>query len=79
MPRLNPLAYQILQGEIEKLTGNDPMQKLEKQLVLEQLQNLLIQEGKPASFAELRNIVITTYPQFSQCLILFICSLTVIF
>lgn len=66
MARLNPRAYQILQGEIEKLTGNDPMKILEKQLVLEQLQNLRIQEGNPASLAELKKIVITTYPQFSQ-------------
>lgn len=66
MPRLNARAYQILQGEIERLTGNEPMKKLEKQLVLEQLQDLRIQEGKPASLAELKKIVITTYPQFSQ-------------
>jgi hypothetical protein len=66
MPRLNARAYQILQGEIEKFTGNDPLKILEKQLVLEQLQDLRIQEGKPASLAELKKIVITTYPQFSQ-------------
>ncbi len=66
MARLNASAYQILQAEIEKLTGKDPMKILEKQLVLEELQNLRIQEGKPADLAELRKIVITTYPQFSQ-------------
>jgi hypothetical protein len=66
MARMNASAYQILQAEIDKLTGKYPMKILDKQLVLEDLQNLRIQDGKPASLAELKKIVITTYPQFSQ-------------
>lgn len=66
MARLNERAYQILRQEIENLTGKDPMSQLEKELVLEQLQNLRMQEGSPASFAELKQVVIGTYPKFSQ-------------
>ena len=66
MARLNERAYQILRQETEKLTGKEAMSQLEKELVLEQLQNLRKQEGLPASLAELRQIVINTYPQFSQ-------------
>jgi hypothetical protein len=66
MVRINERAYQILRQEIENLTGTDPMSQLEKELVLEQLQNLRMQEGSPASLAELKQVVIGTYPKFSQ-------------
>ncbi len=48
MARLNASAYQILPAEIDKLNSKYPMKILDKQLVLEELQNLRIQEGKPA-------------------------------
>ena len=66
MARLNQKAYQILREEIKKNAGQDPISKLEKKMVLEELKKLRVQEGTPASLAELRQAVIHQYSNFSK-------------
>lgn len=66
MSRLNRRAWEILRVEVEKCAGKDALSKIEQKLVLEDLEKLRSQDGKPASQEELRKIIITTYPQFSQ-------------
>ena len=66
MARLNQKAYQILREEIQKIGGKDPMSKLQNKMILEELKKLRVQEGTPASLAELRQAVIHHYPNFSK-------------
>ena len=74
MPRLNNRAYQILRTEIQKCSGDDPLSKIEQKLLLEELEkhrssskaNSLTQSSTPATLEELRKLVSTTYPQFSE-------------
>jgi hypothetical protein len=74
MPHLNNRAYQILRTEIQKCSGDDPLSQLEQKLLLEELEKLrsspkensLTQSSTPASLEELRKIVSTTYPKFSE-------------
>lgn len=64
MSRLNRRAWEILRAEVEKCAGKDALGKIEQKMVLEDLEKLRSQDGKPASEEELRKIVISTYPQF---------------
>ncbi|XWK86999.1 MAG: hypothetical protein U7127_22750 [Phormidium sp.] len=66
MSRLNRRAWEILRAEVEKCAGKDALSKIEQKMVLEDLEKLRSQDGKPASEEELRKIVISTYPQFRQ-------------
>jgi hypothetical protein len=66
MSRLNDHAWKILRAEVEKCAGKDALSKIEQKMVLEDLEKLRSQDGTPASQEELRKIIITTYPQFSQ-------------
>ena len=66
MARLNPHAFKILDAEVKKCGGNDRLSQIERDIVLLELEKLRSQNGPPASLEELRKIVITTYPNFSE-------------
>jgi uncharacterized Zn finger protein (UPF0148 family) len=66
MLRLNNRAYRVLHTEIRKCTSNEPLSQVEQKLVLEELEKLRSQPGSPATLEELRKLVITTYPKFSE-------------
>jgi len=66
MARLNNRAFEILHTEISKYPENDPLRQLEQTLVMEELEKLRSQPDPPATLEELRQIVIVTYPNFSE-------------
>lgn len=66
MPRLNNRAFKILAAEVNKCAGNDRLSKIEQEIVLKDLEKLRLQQGSPASLEELRKIVISSYPNFSE-------------
>lgn len=66
MSRLNNRAFEILQTELQKCTRNDPVSKVEQEIVLKRLQKLRSQQGLPASLEDLRDLIIDVIPQFSE-------------
>ena len=66
MSRLRDRAFEILHTELQKCTGNDPVSKVEQEIVLKRLQKLRSQQGSPASLEDLRDVIVDVLPQFSE-------------
>lgn len=66
MPRLNKHAFGILAVEVNRCAGKDALSKIEQDIVLKDLEKLRSEQGSPASAEEMRRIVISTYPKFSE-------------
>lgn len=66
MSRLNNRAFEILRTEVQKCTGDDPVSKVEQEIVLKRLQKLRSQQGSPASLEDLRDTIVDVLPQFSE-------------
>ena len=66
MTRLNHRAFKILSKEIQNCAGKDKLSKIEQEIVIKELEKLQFQQGSPATLEELKKLVISTYPQFSE-------------
>ncbi|HEY9851083.1 MAG TPA: hypothetical protein V6D28_16560 [Leptolyngbyaceae cyanobacterium] len=66
MLRLNKRAFGILAAEVKKCAGSDPLSKIEQDIVLKDLEKLRSQKGSSASLEEMRRMVVSTYPNFSE-------------
>jgi len=66
MERLNQRAFELLRAEIERIAGDDPVGKVQKEIALKRLNRLRSQPGKPATIDELRDLVDDLFPTFSE-------------
>lgn len=73
MPSLNNRAFHLLKNEIHKCSKNDALGKLEKKMLLEELEKWhhsstenSSTSSTPATIEELKTLVTATYPNFSE-------------
>jgi hypothetical protein len=67
MARLNQKAFKILEKEIEKSAQNDPvLGETQKQIVLDRLNKLTQETGKPVTDDEIRYLVVDLFPKFPE-------------
>ena len=66
MSRLNNRAFEILRVEVFKCSGNDIAGKVQRDIALKRLEKLRMQNGTPATFAELRQTVSDILPNFNE-------------
>lgn len=66
MSRLNNRAFEILRVEVFKCSGNDIAGKVQRDIALKRLEKLRMQNGSPATFAELRQTVSDILPNFNE-------------
>ncbi|HEY9908169.1 MAG TPA: hypothetical protein V6D18_11275, partial [Thermosynechococcaceae cyanobacterium] len=65
MNRLSDRAFEILQAEVRRLTGDDPIGRVQREIALKRLGKLR-QPGTPASLDDLRDVVVDLFPDFSE-------------
>jgi len=65
MSRLNQRAFDILQAEVKRQTGEDLAGKTQREILLKRLEKLRVQPGAPLTEAELRQAVLDMLPNFS--------------
>jgi tetratricopeptide (TPR) repeat protein len=66
MFRLNHRAFDILQAEVLRCSGNDLAGQVQREILLKRLEKLRSQPGSLLSLAELRETVIDLFPNFSE-------------
>lgn len=57
MSRLNHKSYDLLVAEVRRLSGSDPMLRVQRELAIKRLMRLRDQPGEPATEAEIRAAV----------------------
>ncbi len=68
MHRLNDRAYQLLAAEVKRLV-NSRLESVRRDIVLRRLHKLKVQEGAPATYAELKATVEDIFPEFDDAIL----------
>ncbi len=66
MVRLNQQAYEILRDAIQKLSGDDPVTKVQREIALRRLERVREQPGKPMTNAEIRHLLEDLFPNLED-------------
>lgn len=66
MNRLSDRAFEILQAEVQRLTGDDAIGRVQREIALKRLEKLRQQQGTPAGMDELRDALMDLFPDFSE-------------
>jgi hypothetical protein len=66
MPRLSDRAFEILHGEVQHLSGDDPIGRIQREIALKRLHKLRQQRGTPVPLEELRDTIVDLFPDFSE-------------
>ena len=65
MNRLSDRAFEILQAEVRRITGNDAIGQVQREIALKRLEKLR-QPGAPVPVEELRDALADLFPDFSE-------------
>ena len=66
MNRLSDRAFEILQAEVQRLTGDDPIGQVQREIALKRLEKLRQQQGTPVLEDDLRDALSDLFPDFSK-------------
>ena len=66
MPRLSDRAYSLLDKELKRLCAGKPAEQIRRNIVAKRLQKMCEQEGPPATYSELKDVVDDIFPEFDQ-------------
>lgn len=66
MPRLSNRAYSLLDNELKRLCAGKPAEQIRRNIVAKRLQKMREQEGKPATYPELKDAVDDIFPEFDE-------------
>jgi len=69
MHRLSQCAFEILQAEVQRLSEDDPVGRIQQEIALKRLHKLHHQRGTSVSLDELQDTVVDLFPDFSELIL----------
>ena len=66
MHRLSDRAYSLLDNELKRLCDGKPSEQIRRNIVAKRLKKMQEQEGDPATYAELKDVVDDIFPEFDE-------------
>jgi hypothetical protein len=69
MPRLCDRAFRLLEAEIQRLCGSNPLEQVRRNIVLKRLETCRHQDGPPLTYAEIKDAVDDIFPEFDEAVL----------